>query len=150
MSRKILLSFLGLVLVIGLVFAAISSSAADRLDRTIVLNQGTGQIVARDLSYGDTLNLTLKNPTSSPLVFETRYPILGSSRTWVIPANSQRTVSFEYKQPFQDDLNYTVRQQQTGVVITYGILIPVAQNQVATEETQPSEVERSSTVRGFW
>jgi hypothetical protein len=132
--------------------------AHDRFDKTIVLNQGTGQIVADDLSYGDTVNLTLKNPTSSPLIFETKYPILGSSRTWVVPANDQRTVSFEYKQPFQDDLTYTVRQQRTGVIITYGILIPVDQNQVGTEDNQFEEVtqsstaqtERRSTVRGFW
>lgn len=174
MTRKLWMTFIAPALVLSMGLMATTSLAAERIDKTIMLDQGTGQIVAENLSYGDTLNLTLKNPTSMPLVFETKYPILGSSRSWVVPPNAEKTVSFEYRQPFQDDLTYTVKEQQSGRMVSSGTIVSKSTSgQVSTEqstgtpdETMATEnnanaqqsgqaattepVEKRSAVRGYW
>lgn len=175
MTRKLLMKFIVPALVVSMGLITTTSLAAERIDKTIMLDQGTGQIVAENLSYGDTLNLTLKNPTSMPLVFETKYPILGTNRSWVVPANAEKTVSFEYRQPFQDDLTYTVKEQRSGRMISSGTIVSKSSSgQVSTEEstgtadetmatdnntetqqsgqaaTTEQPMERRSAVRGYW
>lgn len=173
MNRGILLALAGVFVVLGLLFTTIGSKAQEgTITRTINLNQGVGRIVDEDLNYGDRIVLRLNNPTDQALTFETRYPLVGDTRTWTVPANSARTVEFDFRQVFSDDLTYIVRQEQTREQVAQGVLIPrdrmnAQQGEAAVREApqdsmtgqqegqmvdrQEGQVtEQGATVRGFW
>ncbi len=115
----------------------------DVFRRTITIQPGMGRIVVDDLDLGDTMVLTLVNPTNQELTFETT-DRLGDEMVWTIPARSQRTVVYEHNQPFSDDVNYRV-YQPSGTVISEGVLIEGTRQPTVTQPT-----ERRSAVRGYW
>ena len=146
----------------------------DSFRRTITLgSNSTGNFQIDDLGIGDKVELTLVNPTAQPLTFRTN-AMLGPERSWVIPANSQRQVSFTYDRPFSDEVSFDILGANQSVV-SHGVLFnstaasatssssssmtsatSIQQSSQSTttttaeqEQTAPVD-ENSSTVRGFW
>jgi hypothetical protein len=112
--------------VFGAVFlmTTLVSPAQQVFRETINMQRGAGQVIRQDLGVGDTVVFTLQNPTNQPLVFETKYPLAGNVNQWEVPANSTRTVTYEYIQPFSDDITYFIRPVAGGANVAEGVLVP--------------------------
>ncbi len=126
--------------------------------RTITLRPGMGQVTFDNVNVGDTLMLTLINPTDTPLAFETTER-LGTEQRVVIPPNSQRTIAYEYTQWFNNDVRYMVMEQPTGTVISQGVLVPAQQQAVRQQppyvsplpvHVAPAPPPARQTIRGYW
>ncbi|MBX2861343.1 MAG: hypothetical protein KTR14_08910 [Vampirovibrio sp.] len=63
------------------------------------------------LSAGDTVMLTLINPTSSLLTFQTTEQ-LGAASRYTVPPHMSRTVSFSLEKPLTEDVEYIVLDTQ--------------------------------------
>jgi hypothetical protein len=152
-KKTVLASILSLTLAAGIT----ASAWAEIFQKTIIMSPGAGDLVIEDLGVGDTLVLTLVNPSSQPLIFETTQRI-GDEARWSVPPNSQITVQFPYTRPFDDDVEFVVRGTEPGApVVTRGMLIPsqagevpVAQPVTPRPAVMPGEMPAAMPVRGYW
>lgn len=130
----------------------VPQALAEIFHRTITLGPGAGQFTIEDLGVGDTMVLTLVNPTNQPLMFSTTQQI-GGQQEWVIPPNSQQTVEFNYTVPFDDDVEFVVQEVGTptapGRVVAQGTLIPV-ERPAAYERPAVRDGRMAAPVRGYW
>lgn len=168
-KQTVISGLLSLVLLGTLTPAAM----AEIFQRTITLAPGGGNFAIGDLGIGDEVVLTLVNPTNKPLTFETTENI-GNEKSWLVPANNKVTVNFKYTKPFDDDVEFVVKDlSSTNAEVARGTFIPahmgerttsyqqqttVRQNQTTTP-MQPTvretgstmtETETQQNVRGFW
>lgn len=170
MKKSVLAGALGLALSLGLA----SNAFAEDVSATIRLDQAgqMGQAALPGVNIGDEVTLTLINPTNQPLQFHTDEAI-GPEESWLVPANSQRVITFTYTQPFSDDMEYHVVDPM-GNTVSQGLLLDLRetgediQQAVTGNDTQtdpnvlssPSptpvdtqagtQVEQEATVRGYW
>ncbi len=149
MNRKAILTS---VLTLALAGNLLSAAWAEIFQRTVILSPGAGNVTIEDLGVGDTLALTLVNPTNQPLMFETTQPLgaVGQETSWTVPPNSSITVDLTYTRPFDDDVEFVVRGTQPGApVIARGVMIPAGQGvQERPAAFQP--VAQPTMIRGFW
>lgn len=126
-----------------------TSAFAEIFQKQLILGPGAGEFVIEDLGVGDTMVLTLINPTNQPLVFETNQN-LGNNNSWTVPANSRITVDYTYTKLFDDDVEFTVHETTPGApTIAQGTLIRsgTAERPVAYPTQPPATGE---PVRGYW
>lgn len=139
---------------LGILFAGsiMSSALAEIFHRTLILGPGAGEFTVGDLGIGDTMVLTLVNPTNQPLTFETTQN-LGNEKSWTVQPNSSRIVEFTYARPFDDDVEFVVRGP-AGPPIATGTMIRLqpAERPAAFQPAQPTGVAApmAPAVRGFW
>ncbi len=141
MTRKTLMASL---LALTLTGSMMTAAFAEIFQRSLTLDQGAGQFTVSDLGVGDTLVLRLVNPTNRALTFETTQN-LGNQKSWLVPANSTATVEFVYTRPFDDDVEFVVRDPaQTGVEIAHGTFMRGGSN-ISTQGTTQQQTTTSST-----
>ncbi|HEY9745353.1 MAG TPA: hypothetical protein V6C99_03960 [Oculatellaceae cyanobacterium] len=129
--------------------------------KTLTLHPGQGQFSIDNLGPWNTLVLNLINPTDEPLVFETTQR-LGKEQSWVIPAHSERTVSYTYTNFFSDEVKFLV-YQEPGYAMAHGGCCPTQRTAEAAPVIQPQQPapqttfvvpveppKSRSTIRGFW
>jgi hypothetical protein len=134
--------------------------------KTLTLEPGRGQISLDNVGINDAVQLTLINPTNTPMHFETTKR-LGQEVSLVVPPNSQSVVSFRFNKPLSDEVEFLVYQDPSAAIAQAEANIAAAQMpaQTATtveqqttqtsstiEPAQPQQppVQQQSTVRGFW
>lgn len=155
--------FAGLLSVVLFVALTAPAAWAEIFHRTITLGPGAGNFAIGDLGVGDSVVLTLVNPTNRPLVFETTENI-GNNKSWTVPANGRVTVDYTYTKPFDDDVEFVVKEVggPDSPVVARGTFIPAgmgAQDQPAAFQQQP-QVQNGMQmrqmgpqvdhVRGYW
>jgi hypothetical protein len=99
--------------------------------KTITLQPGTGEISLDGLRRRGEAQLTLVNPSATPLQFET-IGRSGGQKMAVIPAHSQKTVSFEHKNG--NDIKFFVMQQPDNAIATNQDYATQQAAAVATEQ----------------
>lgn len=111
-------------------------------EKILTLTPGRGVFSIDSLAVGDRITMTLVNPTGVPLRFDT-VQRLGQDYSWLVPANSQQTVSFIYTQPFSDEVKFQVYQDPMNAVAANTAL---SQQAVAASSMQQSQVTSSSVI----
>ncbi len=155
------------ILSLALAASVVPNALAEIFQKTITLGPGAGVFTMEDLGIGDTVTLTLVNPTNQPLVFETTENI-GNNKSWTVAPNSQVVVDYTYTKPFDDDVEFVVKQAGSpdAPAVAQGTLIrahqgeqPVSYQQPAGATTQQPAVSPSggqiesapmNNVRGYW
>jgi len=89
------------------------------ITKYMTMTPGSGQFSADHLRFGRQVVITLYNPNNYPMRFDTTQR-LGKDYSWVIPANSQRTVSFRYWNPVSDEVKFLTYQDPSSLVVTQG------------------------------
>lgn len=148
--RTVFACILSLLMLVG---SFVPAAMAEIFQRTILMGPGAGQFAIGDLGVGDTVVLTLVNPTNQPLTFETTQNI-ANQKNWTVAPNSQQTVEFTYTKPFDDDVEFAITSAGGPTPIAQGTLIPRGGGMAV----QPSVMERPAArpvgpapmVRGFW
>lgn len=131
MKTKTLLT--GLLTLAMTVTLTTGAMAQEQFQGTVTLGPNmVGEFVIEDLGVGDEVILTLVNPTNQPLTFSTTEQ-LGEEASWTVPANSQRTVSFTYNRPFDDDVEFLV-MDPGGTRISQGVLFNIDEEGVIDDD----------------
>lgn len=115
----------------GLLTLAVSvgigtNAFADVVQKTITMNQSANAVSFQDVEVGDTLQMTLINPTNDTLVFQTNQR-LGNDLSWTVPPNSSRTIVYTYTQPFDQNVQFMVVNPSGGSggnIIAQGLMLP--------------------------
>lgn len=137
--------------------AQTTSSGWNVRQKTLVLEPGQGQFSIDNLGPWNKLELTLINPTDTPLVFETTQR-LGKEQSFTVPAHSQRVVSYRYTNPFSDEVKFLV-SQEPGYAMAHGgccpperaAEVPIIQAPTTTFVVPVAPAPKTrSTIRGFW
>lgn len=143
------------------------------ITKSMTMTPGPGTFSADHLRFGRQVAITLYNPNPYAMRFDTVQRI-GKEYSWVVPANSYRTVSFRYYNPVSDEVRFLSYQDPDSLVITQGKVtqrpletaaeesaapafkaaeVPEAPAQIAPEEAktvEPMKKESKSAVRGYW
>jgi hypothetical protein len=142
------------------------------ITKSLTLEPGSGQFSGDKLGFGSQVVITLYNPNPYAMRFDTTQR-LGKEYSWVVPANSQRTVAFRYWNPFSDEVKFLSYQDPSSLVIAQGrVSQPVTEAAVgppapeaqavttpspestvpnkAAEEQPPMQTQSKSAVRGYW
>lgn len=114
-------------------------------ERTLTLGTGAGQFNVGSLAANDVLVLHLVNPGCTPMVFRAS-EALGGVREWVVPANSQTTLTYNNTSPYREDVQFMVLNPM-GTVISQGILIPGGVEVIPVVYPEPT---RPGYIRGYW
>lgn len=135
--------------------------------KSMTMTPGAGTFSADHLRFGRQVAITLYNPNTYPMRFDTVQRI-GKEYSWIIPANSARTVAFRYFNPVSDEVRFLSYQDPGSLMITQGVVTqpqmtaaePVpepaasAESPPATEPEakapEPMKTEGQSAVRGYW
>lgn len=96
-----------------------ASSWPGAVTKSLTLTPGSGQFSGDHLHFGRQVVITLYNPNAYAMRFDTSQR-LGKDYSWVVPANSQRTVSFKYWNPFSDEVKFLTYQDPASLVISNG------------------------------
>lgn len=89
------------------------------ITKSLTMTPGAGQFSADHLHVGRQVVITLYNPNDYAMRFDTSQR-LGKDYSWVVPANSQRTVSFRYWNPVSDEVKFLQYQDPSSLVISQG------------------------------
>jgi hypothetical protein len=100
--------------------------------KTVALQPGTGEISLDGLRRRGEVQLTLVNPSATPLQFET-IGRSGGQKVAVIPAHSQKTVIFDHKNG--NDVKFFVMQQPENAIATNQDYTTQQATAVATPQT---------------
>ncbi len=163
MLRRLGFLSLGLSMVMSIFMTNPAMALNDDVAATLTMTrQGAGEFVVDDLDVGDTLILTLVNPTNKPLQFETTENVF-NQKSFVVPANSQRVVTFNYTKPFSDDVTYVIREvAPSNVEVARNVLIhretttqttqtgPNQYTETQTTRTTTTQTGGTTNVRGYW
>ncbi len=142
--------------------------------KSLTLTPGSGAFSGDHLRYGRQVAITLYNPNPYSMRFDTVQRI-GKEYSWIVPANSYRTVAFRYFNPVSDEVRFLTYQDPDSLMVSQGTVTqrsvaaavetpaPVsiaaeaqptpAQNIVTPPPTQaqePMKTEAQSAVRGYW
>lgn len=144
-----------------------SVSYPGAVTKSLTMTPGAGAFSADHLRFGRQVAITLYNPNTYPMRFDTVQRI-GKEYSWIVPANSARTVAFRYFNPVSDEVRFLSYQEPSSLVITQGVVTqpqmtaaePVSEPAVSAEsppatepETkapEPMKTEGKSAVRGYW
>jgi hypothetical protein len=85
------------------------------ISKTVTIEPGNHQISLDGLKNLDKINLTLVNPSATPLQFETTQR-WGKQVVAIIPAHSQQVVSFTKARPLTHEIRYFVMQQPSNAI----------------------------------
>lgn len=85
------------------------------ISKTVTIEPGNHQISLDGLKNMDKVNLTLVNPSATPLQFETTQR-WGKQVVAIIPAHSQQVVSFTKARPLTHEIRYFVMQQPSNAI----------------------------------
>lgn len=147
------------------------------VSKSITLTPGSGQFSADHLHFGRQVVLTLYNPNSYPMRFDTSQRI-GRDYSWVVPANAQRTVAFRYWNPFSDEVKFLTYQDPGSLAVSQGrVTQPQTEAEVGLQpsvssmepaygptakqdligppapnrlQPPPAQTHAQSAVRGYW
>ncbi|WP_373531426.1 hypothetical protein [Vampirovibrio sp.] len=135
--------------------------------KSMTMAPGAGTFSADHLRFGRQVAITLYNPNTYPMRFDTVQRI-GKEYSWIVPANSSRTVAFRYFNPVSDEVRFLSYQDPGSLVISEGKVTqpqmtaaepapeptPTAVSPPATEPEPtaqgPMQTESQSAVRGYW
>lgn len=141
--------------------------------KSLTLTPGAGTFTADHLRFGRQVAITLYNPNPYSMRFDTVQRI-GKEYSWLIPANSYRTVAFRYYNPVSDEVRFLSYQDPDTLLVSQGTVTqrpaPVAieaspvkpepveatapmapaQPQAQAEPQEPTKTESKSAVRGYW
>lgn len=139
--------------------------------KSLTMTPGPGTFSADHLRYGRQVAITLYNPNSYPMRFDTVQRI-GKEYSWVIPPKSSRTVAFRYFNPVSDEVRFLSYQDPASLMISQGSVTqpttaseqtttpatatesqpePSPQyTQVETQAQEPTQTQSQSAVRGYW
>lgn len=147
--------------------------------KSLTMTPGPGQFSADHLHFGRQVVITLYNPNEYPMRFDTTQR-LGKDYSWVIPANSQRTVAFRYWNPVSDEVKFLSYQDPSSLVISQGSVkqpettaamigppapavsaavpvypqppsyTPAPPEVIGPQPQQPATGQGRSAVRGYW
>lgn len=112
--------------------------------KSLTLTPGTGQFSADHLHFGRQVVLTLYNPNPYPMRFDTTQR-LGKDYSWVVPANSQRTVAFRYWNPVSDEVKFLTYQDPSSLVISQGRVTQPQTEAIIGPQPSVSSLESTST-----
>jgi hypothetical protein len=144
-----------------------SVSYPGAVTKSMTMTPGAGTFSADHLRFGRQVAITLYNPNAYPMRFDTVQRI-GKEYSWIIPANSSRTVAFRYFNPVSDEVRFLSYQDPSSLLISQGVVkqpeIIVAEPEeepAATAESppvtepetkapEPMKTEGQSAVRGYW
>lgn len=147
-----------------------ATSYPGAVTKSLTLTPGSGTFSADHLRFGRQVAITLYNPNPYSMRFDT-VQRLGKEYSWVVPANSSRTVAFRYFNPVSDEVRFLTYQDPDSLLITEGTVTqrpPVAavpepeakaqtQPEPAVEQYQPMpaaqepvKTQSHSAVRGYW
>lgn len=139
------------------------------ITKALTMTPGPGTFSADHLRFGRQVAITLFNPNSYPMRFDTVQRI-GKEYSWVVPANSYRTVAFRYYNPVSDEVRFLSYQDPDSLLVSQGKVtqrpeaVAVQESTVKVEEAQestqitpaqpqaqePMKTESKSAVRGYW
>ncbi len=137
------------------------------ITKSMTMTPGAGAFSADHLRFGRQVAITLYNPNPYAMRFDTVQRI-GKEYSWVVPANSYRTVAFRYYNPVSDEVRFLSYQDPESLLITQGKVtqrpeaVAVEESTVKVEEAQettqitpaqpqePMKTESKSAVRGYW
>lgn len=87
------------------------------ISKTVTIEPGNHQISLDGLGWRDRVNLTLVNPSSTPLQFETTQR-WGKQVVAVVAPHSQQVVSFKQSRPITHEVRYAVMQLPSNAIAT--------------------------------
>lgn len=140
------------------------------ITKSLTMTPGPGTFSADHLRFGRQVAITLYNPNSYPMRFDT-VQRTGKEYSWIVPANSYRTVAFRYFNPVSDEVRFLSYQDPDSLLITQGTvtqrqpvaIVPETQPETkaeapAVEEKyqpmpaaqEPVKTQSQSAVRGYW
>lgn len=96
-----------------------SASWPGAVTKSLTLTPGSGQFSGDHLRFGRQVVITLYNPNSYAMRFDTSQR-LGKDYSWSVPANSQRTVAFKFWNPFSDEVKFLTYQDPASLAILNG------------------------------
>jgi|GEM_PF-4233852 len=85
------------------------------ISKTVTIEPGNHQISLDGIKNRDMVNLTLVNPSATPLQFETTQR-WGKQVVAVVPAHSQQVVSLTKARPLTHEIRYAVMQQPSNAI----------------------------------
>lgn len=85
------------------------------ISKTVTIEPGGHQLSLDGLGWRNEVNLTLVNPSSTPLQFETTQR-WGNQVIAVVAPHSQQVVSFKQSRPFTHEIKYLVMQQPSNAI----------------------------------
>jgi hypothetical protein len=139
------------------------------ITKSMTMTPGPGTFSADHLRFGRQVAITLYNPNPYAMRFDTVQRI-GKEYSWVVPANSYRTVAFRYFNPVSDEVRFLSYQDPDSLLVTQGTVtqrpaaVAVEESTEKVEEAQentqitpaqpqaqePMKTESKSAVRGYW
>lgn len=87
------------------------------ISKTVTMEPGFRQISLDGLGWRDRVHLTLVNPSSTPLQFETTQR-WGKQVVAVVPPHSQDVLTFTQSRPISHEIRYVVMQQPDNAIAT--------------------------------
>lgn len=150
-----------------------TNSYPGAVTKSLTMTPGPGTFSADHLRFGRQVAITLYNPNAYPMRFDT-VQRTGKEFSWVVPANSYRTVAFRYFNPVSDEVRFLSYQDPDSLMITQGTVTqrePVAAAPEPQPETkaeaqpqpapevkyqqiptaqEPMKTQSQSAVRGYW
>jgi hypothetical protein len=145
------------------------------VSKSLTLTPGFGQLSANRLHFGRQVVLNLYNPNPYAMRFETTQRF-GKDYSWVVPANSQRTVAFRNWNVVGKEVRFLSYQDPASLTIAQGKVTQpqpetalIGPPQPAVSTLSPAEVppenpaffgpssqpptmrsQSQSAVRGYW
>ncbi len=119
----------------------ISVAQAKTLEKTIMLNKSAGSFKVENVQPGDHVILHLMNPSDQNLTFKTSEKI-GQMDSWVVGRHQQRTLSFKYVKPFNQDVGFVILGPQMKQPIAQGTLFhPMGMEKPAAYPTKSMQMQ---------
>jgi len=142
------------------------------ISKTVTIEPGNHQLSLDGLKNMDKINLTLVNPSATPLQFETTQR-WGKQVVAVIPAHSQQVITFTKARPLTHEIRYLVMQQPSNAIssnedyvtqqaaavagVEHTALMHQSQEQLqgsqkssSDEAIRRDQSQGRSAVRGYW
>lgn len=124
------------------------------ISKNVTVEPGNHQVSLDGIKLRDKVNLTLVNPSATPLQFETNQR-WGKQVVAVIPPHSQEVVSLSKGRPFTHEIKYSVMQQPSNAISTNEDYVTQQAAAVSADEQtamnnalQKSQDQQTTSMRG--